>query len=120
VSRTAFRLLHRDLERRLATRRTTVVDATNVTAFARRSLVAVAARHAVPAIASVLDLPADLVLARNAARAGRVVPELAVQRQLADLDRSLRRAELAADGFSAVHRVTAPEQLDAVRLDRTG
>jgi protein phosphatase len=120
VTRTAFRLLHRDLERRLAAGRTTVVDATNVTAFARRSLVAIAARCGVPAVAIVLDLPAEVVLARNAARAGRIVPEQAVRRQLADLDRSLRRADPADGGFSAVHRITTPAGLDAARIERPG
>jgi predicted kinase len=118
VTRTAFRLLHRDLERRLAAGLTTVVDATSVTAFARRSLTRIAERHGVAAVAIVLDLPADLVLARNATRSGRIVPEAAVRRQLADLERSMRRGELEREGFAAWHVLRAAGELEEVRLVR--
>ena len=118
MTRVAFRLLHRDLDRRLAARRTTVVDATNVTAFARRSLARIALRHGLPAIAVVLDLPADLVLARNATRPGRIVPEAAVRRQLADLQRALRRDELASEGFRDRIVLREAVDLDDARLVR--
>src|SRR5262245_14628750 len=51
ATKTAFAILHRRLSARMAARRTTVVDATNVTSFARRSLVRRASSHGVPAIA---------------------------------------------------------------------
>lgn len=114
----AFRRLHADLHRRLAERRTTVVDATNVTAYSRRSLTRIAARHACPAIAILLDLPAALVLARNATREGRIVPEAAVRAQLADLARSLRRAELDREGFAAIHHLRAAAELDRIEVVR--
>ncbi len=116
VTRLAFRLLHRDLERRLAANLTTVVDATSVTAFARRSLVRIAARHGVPAIALVLDLPPDLVMSRNATRAGRIVPETAVRRQLVDLERTMRRAAAASEGFAAWHVLRTAAELDRVQI----
>ena len=118
VTRTAFAILHRQLSRRMAERRTTVIDATNVTSFARRSLVRRAAAQDVPAVAIVLDLPTTLVLARNATRSGRIVPEDAVRRQLADLARSLRLGRIEADGFAAIHHVRTAAELDAVRLER--
>ena len=90
ATRAAFAILHRELDRRLATGLTTVVDATNVTSFARRSLARRATRHGVAAVALVLDLEPALVLARNATRTGRIVPLAAVQRQLEQLARSLR------------------------------
>ena len=108
----AFRRLHADLHRRLAERRTSVVDATNVTGFARRSLTGIAARHGVAAVAVVLDLDPALVQARNAARPGRIVPASAVAQQLADLARSLRRGELAAEGFAAIHHIRTPAEQD--------
>jgi predicted kinase len=116
VTRTAFAILHRQLSRRMAALQTTVVDATNVTSFARRSLVRRATAQGIPAVAIVLDLPANLVLARNAARAGRIVPEAAVERQLADLARSLRRGDLEADGFAAVHHLRTAEDVEALTL----
>jgi protein phosphatase len=122
VTRTAFAILHRRLAQRMAEGQSTVIDATNVTSFARRSLVRRATAHEVPAIAIVLDLAPTLVLARNATRPGRIVPEEAVRRQLAELARSTRRGALEGDGFAAVHLVRTATELDglAVRRERGG
>lgn len=110
----AFRRLHHDLHVQLAEHRTTVVDATNVTAYARRSLVRIAVKHGVAAVAIVLDLDAGLVHARNATRPGRIVPSDAVDQQLRDLTRSLRRGEIAREGFNAVHHLRTDEQVRAL------
>jgi protein phosphatase len=116
ATRVAFSILHRELDRRLAAGLTTVVDATNVTSFARRSLVRRAERHGVPAMALVLDLEPALVLARNATRPGRIVPVAAVERQLQQLARSLRRYPLETEGFAAVHVFRDPEDVARLRL----
>jgi predicted kinase len=116
VTRVAFRILHRELERRLAARRTTVVDATNVTSYARRSLLRRASGHGIPVIAIVLELDPTLVQARNATRPGRIVPAAAVEHQLAALARSLRRDALAAEGFAAVHVVRTAVELDELAV----
>lgn len=116
ATRTAFAILHRQLERRVADGRTTVVDATSVTPFARRGLIARATARGVPALAIVLDLDPTIVLARNAARADRVVPEQAVRRQLADLARSLRPGVLLAEGFAAVHVLRTPAEVDTFQV----
>jgi protein phosphatase len=116
ATRAAFAMLHRELDRRLAEGLTTVVDATNVTRFARRSLVRVAARHDVPAVALVLDLEPGLVLARNATRTARIVPVAAVEVQLKELARSLGRNQLAAEGFDAVHLFRDPEDAAGLHL----
>jgi predicted kinase len=115
-TRTAFSILDRELKRRLAAGRTTVIDATSVTRFARRGLLRRAAAQGIPAIAIVFDLDPALVLARNAARFGRVVPEVAVRQQLADLERSLVPGALEAEGFAAVYRLTTTLELDAIAL----
>jgi protein phosphatase len=114
VTRTAFSILHRELGKRLAAGLTTVVDATNVTAYARRALVRRATAAGVPAVAIVLALPSPLVLAQNATRAGRIVPEAVVRDHLQDLDRSLRRG-LEVEGFAAVHVVRSADE--AARLE---
>lgn len=114
ATRAAFSILHRELDRRLGSRRTTVVDATSVTAHARRSLTRLAARHGITAIAIVLDLEPALVQARNATRPGRIVPSEAVAQQLESLARSLRGAGLAAEGFAAVHVLRSAADLDAL------
>jgi protein phosphatase len=117
VTRAAFSILHRSLEQRLAERRTTVVDATNVTAFARRSLVRRATAKNIPAVAIVLALEPAIVRARNATRPGRIVPEPAVARQLDDLARSLRHGGLAADGFAAVHVLRSARELEELAIE---
>jgi predicted kinase len=116
ATRAAFSILHRELARRLAAGRTTVVDATSVTAFARRGLVRRASAAGVPAVAIVLDLPPAVVLARNATRDGRIVPAEAVRSQLEDLARSLRRG-LDGEGFAAVHILRDPGELDDLAID---
>jgi predicted kinase len=116
ATKTAFAILNRELDRRLARGLTTVVDATSVTPYARRGLLRRAAAHGVPAVALVLDLAPELVLARNALRPGHVVPEPAVQRQLADLRASTRDGALEAEGFAAVHIVRTAADLDALSI----
>jgi len=118
ASAAAFSALHRELSRRLRMGRLTVIDATSIQPHARRALLARAAGARVPAIAIVLELPAALVLARNAARPGRVVPEDAVRRQLADLERTLAASRLEREGFVQIVRLTDPAEVDAVRVVR--
>lgn len=122
ATRTAFSILHRRLDQRLAAGHSAVVDATNVQAHASRSLLRRAAARGVPAVAIVLDLPAIEVLARNAARPGRSVPEAVVRRQLDGLARSAAAAGsiaggLAAEGFAAVHLVRSAAALDTLAVE---
>ena len=117
TTRPAFAALHAALRRRLAARRLTVVDATSVTHRARSALLRDANAAGIPAVAIVLDLPADLVRARNAGRP-RVVPEDAVRAQLAHLERSQDGAGLRGEGFSAVIRLRDPGAVEAVRVER--
>ena len=119
VTRPAFRALHRSLERRLAAGRLTVVDATNVEARARRELLRRAAAAGVPSVAIVLDLPRSTVHARNARRAGRVVPPEVVDRQLGDLARSIASGALMREGFASVLHLTDPSEVNAVEVRLT-
>lgn len=118
VSRAAFAVLHRIVERRLAAGRLTVVDATNVTRAARRALLRRAAAAGVPAVAIVFDLPLELVLAQNARRPGRIVEPSVVERQWRTLAAALARNALADEGFAAIHRLSAPTEGMAVRIER--
>lgn len=118
VTQVAFAVLHRALAARLASGRTTVVDATNVTRFARRGLLRRASAARVPAVAVILDLPTDVVLHQNAARPGRIVPERAVLRQLAELRRTLR-GDLVAEGFDAALILRTREELEGFRIARS-
>lgn len=113
----AFDLLHRVLAMRLRRGRLTVVDATNVEAWARAELLAVARRHRRPAVAIVLDLPLEVALERNAARPPPRPPDRAVRRQHRWLHDAL--AEMEGEGFTAVHRLSSPESIEEVSIART-
>ena len=114
----AFDLLHRILAMRLRRGRLTVVDATNVEAWARAELVSAARRHRRPAIAIVLDLPLAVALERNAGRAAPRPPLAALRRQHRWLVESL--PALASEGFAAVHHLRSAEEIDGARIERTG
>lgn len=114
VSGAAFRALGRALEHRLAAGGRAVIDATNLRATDRRPWLAAARRHGVPAIAVVLDLPAEDVHRQGNGRA-RVVDAAVVERHLAAMA-TLRRAgtgALRAEGFDVVVRLTSPEEAAA-------
>jgi len=120
ATRTAFARLHRDLERRLADRRLTVVDATNVEPWARRALLERARGAGVPAVAIVLDLPPATVLGRNADRTPRSVDEAVVRRHLDRLRRSLDgpAPHLPAEGFTIIVILRDPVEVDRVMVRR--
>jgi protein phosphatase len=120
ATRTAFAALHRALSLRLARGRLTVVDATNVQPHARHTLLRRAAEAGLPAVAVVIDLPERLVLARNAARSARVVPEDVVRRQLRHLERTAGSGQLVGEGFVAVVRLADPAAVAAARFVRVG
>ncbi len=107
----AFDLLHRIGAMRLRRGRLTVVDATNVEAWAREELLVMARRHRRPAVALILDLPLDVALERNAARPSPRPPSAAVRRQHKWLHSSL--AAMADEGLLAIHHLRTVEEIDA-------
>jgi protein phosphatase len=119
ATRLAFTILHRELEKRLAARRLTVVDATNVEAPARRALLVRAAAARVPAVAIVLALPATVVAARNAGRTGRIVDQAVVDHHLRRLAAAMDAGRLSQEGFAAVHILKTPAEVDAFRIERS-
>jgi predicted kinase len=120
ATQAAFELLHLAARRRLERGRLTVIDATNVTHRARAALVALARSARRPVIAIVLDLSIEVCRKRNAARGDRTVGDGVLDRQLAELRRSLATPQgLAAEGFDAVHRFADPIELDRASIERT-
>jgi protein phosphatase len=107
-----FATLHEAVERRLAARRTTVVDATNVERHARRALVSLGARSGCPVVAIVLELPLEVVLDRNARRPGRGVPVDVVVRHHRRLARELDDRAFDGEGFAAVHHLIGAAAID--------
>jgi predicted kinase len=118
ASRAAFVALYAALERRLRAGRLTVVDATSLTQESRRALVTRATAAGIPATALVLDLAPAIVLARNAARHDRVVPEDVVRRHLGRVRRIVDEAALNASGFERVVTLRDPVDVDSLEIQR--
>jgi len=113
ASAAAFAMAHRLAQERLRRGRLTVFDATSLDARARRPLVAMAARHGVPAVAVVLDLPAAACLAqdrRRSRRVGRAVIALQARRLAAGLKR------LRTEGFAAVRLIRSAREAGRIRI----
>ncbi|NAZ81865.1 polynucleotide kinase-phosphatase [Kineococcus sp. R8] len=113
----AFAVLEFIAGRRLAGGRLTVVDATNVQASSRRSLVQLAREHDVLPVAVVLDVPEAVCAQRNLARGNRQFGPHVLRRQRADLRRSLKG--LRREGFRTVHVLSGVEEVDAATVVRT-
>ena len=112
----AFELLHAALTLRLARRRLTVVDATNVEHWARQQPLSIARRLRRPAVALVFDLPLETCLAHNAVRdAPRPAP--AIRRQHRTLRGSI--GALPGEGFEAIWTLTSEEELNQLRIERS-
>ena len=115
----AFELLGRVLDHRLRRGRLSVVDATNVAARDRRGLLTLAARHGLPSVAIVFDLPESLCQERNLRRAGRTVDPSVVQRHVEAVRQTLADpGRLAAEGFAAVHVLADPAAIEGARIVR--
>jgi predicted kinase len=97
----AIAALHLILESRMRRRLFTVIDATNVTASARRPLVAAAKRHNMPVIAVIVATPAPLCVERQRPRpANRTVPDDVVLTQHKAMIHS--HPQLLSEGFNEV------------------
>lgn len=112
----AFEGLHFIAGKRLDAGLLTVVDATNVHADARRSLVALAREHDVLPVAVVLDVPQSVCLERNARRPDRGFGASVVKRQHDQLRRSLKH--LGKEGFRRVHVLRGVEEIAAAEFVR--
>lgn len=114
ATRAAFDLLHFIVEKRLELGKLTVVDATNVEAHARRSLVARARDHHFTPVAVVLDVEEDVALAQNSRRPDRQVAGGPIRDQHRELRAS--KAGLSKEGFSKVYVLRSPEEISSARL----
>jgi predicted kinase len=114
----AFDALHLVMSRRMAHRRLSVVDATNVEAWARGRLLDLARTHRAPTMAIVFDVPLEVCLARNEIRGDRRVPAPALRRQWTRMRGSIAR--LPGEGWEVVHVLGGTEAVDATPVLRVG
>ena len=112
----AFDLLHTIVRKRLSRGRLTVIDATNVQPEARKSLVELAREYHVLPVAIVFDLPEKLCQERNTSRPDRQFGPHVIRNQAQQMRRSLRGLE--REGFGYVFKLSSPEEVDAVRIER--
>jgi protein phosphatase len=112
----AFEVLHFIAGKRLAAGRLTVVDATSIQPAARKSLIELARKHHVLAVAIVLDVPADVCAARNAGRADRTFGAHVLRQQQAQLRRGLRG--LRKEGFHREFVLSGEAEIAAAVLER--
>jgi protein phosphatase len=116
VSGHAFELMYFIIEKRLYLGRLTVADATNLKREDRKPLIRIARRYRFNSAAIVFNLPLDVCLARNKARA-RVVPEEALRAQYELLVRTLQT--INREGFDYVYVLDESAQSNAsVKIGR--
>ncbi len=112
----AFDLLHYIGGKRLNRGQLTVIDATNTQPADRKHLIQLAREHHCLPIAIVLNLPEDVCLDRNKARADRQFGEHVVKRHVQNVRRSLKG--LQKEGFRQVYILNSLAQIAAVEIER--
>src|SRR5665213_3321851 len=112
----AFDVLHYIVGKRLNAGKLTVVDATNVQPESRRSLIELARRHHVLAVAVILKVPESICHQRNESRADRDFGPQVVHRQLDQLRRSMKG--LRREGFHRVVTLEGVEEIEAATFTR--
>jgi protein phosphatase len=112
----AFEVLDYIAGKRLAAGRLTVVDATSVQPAARKSLIELARKHHVLAVAIVLDVPADVCAARNSGRADRTFGAHVLRQQQAQLRRGLRG--LRREGFHREFVLSGAAEIATAVIER--
>jgi protein phosphatase len=116
ATKDAFDTLHFVASKRLATQKLTVIDATNVQAFARKPLVQLARDYHVFPVAIVLDLPEAVCRGRNEGREDRQFGPHVIGQQIKQLRQSLRR--LKREGFRRVYVLRSEEEVGRVAVER--
>jgi protein phosphatase len=112
----AFEVLHFIAAKRLANMRLTVIDATNVQPFARKSLIALARKYHVLPVAIVFDLPVEVCYDRNKARPDRDFGRRVVAQQHQQLRHSVKG--LKNEGFRRIYTLESEEEVASVTIER--
>src|SRR5262249_29031143 len=116
ASRDAFELVHQVIARRLAWKRFTVVDATNVQAEAREPLLDLARRYHYLLTAIAVDLEEELCRKNNLARPDRTVPEQVIALHRQQLKKAI--SALEREGIRNIHVFRSPEEVESAPIQR--
>ena len=112
----AFELVRTIAAKRLARRRLTVIDATNVKREDRQAYLSLAKQYHTLCAAIVLNLPEKVCQERNQERPERSFGRHVVRSQAQQLRRSLKG--LRREGFRYIYTLNSPEEVDAVEINR--
>jgi protein phosphatase len=116
ATKDAFEILYAIASKRLAARRLTVIDATNLRREDRARGIALArAHHALP-VAIVFDLGPEISIERNRARANRTFGPRVVHDHVRMLRASVKN--LRREGYRVVHVLDSVAAVDAVSIVR--
>jgi protein phosphatase len=113
----AFEVLYFVATKRLAARKLTVIDATNVRPNDRKGFIQLAGQFYCPAAALVLDVPEQLCHDRNQSRPGRDFGPEVVRNQMTLLQKNVH--QLKEEGFGYVHIFSTVGEIESVRICRT-
>ncbi len=116
ISAEAFDLLYYAAQKRLKQMKLTVIDATNIKKSARARVLALAHEQNVHAVAIVLNMPENILLERNKARAERRLPAQVIRQHARDTRYSLKN--LRQEGFRFVYEINTPEELEDIEIIR--
>lgn len=112
----AFEVLHYIAAKRLKNGLLTVIDATNIQATSRASLIRLAKEyHCIP-VAIVLDVPEDVCLERNRNRPDRNFGHYVIAQQRSQLRRSIKK--LKEEGFRHIYILRSGEEIDSTSVVR--
>ncbi len=116
ATKDAFEVLHFIAAKRLAGRRLTVIDATNVKAEDRKPLLKLAKQYHFFSVAIAFNLPPKLCQERNKNRSNRQFSSQVVHRQSQYLRRGLNK--LKREGFRYHYILSSVEGIDKVSIHR--
>ena len=114
----AFELLHLILRKRMMRGRTTVIDATNVEAYSRVSLIDIAKQAGIATSAIVFSLPEDVCQRRNQERTHRQIGKKVISDQFCVLAES--SALLHLEGYRFIWHLTSEADISDLILVRSG
>ncbi len=111
VNAEAFALLHHLTQLRLQWKKLTVIDATNLQATARETLLNIAQAFETPCIAIALNVSAARCAEQNRSRSQRVVPNEIIEQHQRELSEA--RVRLPHEGYAAIYELSESEITEA-------
>ncbi len=112
----AFDVVHFIAGKRLAAKRLTVIDATNLRREDRRTLIRIARSHHALIVAAVFNISESICRERNASRPNRQFGDHVIRNHARLLRQSLRGID--REGFHFVYRFNSPDEVTEAEVER--